>query len=101
MEEYTQPEGEVHLEPARENMPSEQPEVQPVTKQRRKKGKEKQQEGEEDKFGFLHLEEALCWKGVCRRKRVHPTYLTFQGINRAKRLGKILQTSKIWICSNR
>ena len=50
MEEYTQPEGEVHLEPARENMLSEQPEVQPVTKQQRKKVKEKQQEAEEDEF---------------------------------------------------
>ena len=50
MEEYTQPEGEVHLEHTRENRPSEQPEVQPVTKQQRKKGKEKQQEGEEDEF---------------------------------------------------
>ena len=60
MEEYTQPEGEVHLEPARENRPSEQPEVQPVTKQQRKKGKEKQQEEEEDEFV---LEEAFSiWK---------------------------------------
>ena len=50
MEEYTQPKGEVHLEHSRENRPSEQPEVQPVTKQQRKKGKEKQQEGEEDEF---------------------------------------------------
>ena len=50
MEEYTQPEWEVHLEPTRENRSSEQPEVQPVTKQQRKKGKEKQQEGEEDEF---------------------------------------------------
>ena len=50
MEEYTQPEGEVHMEPSRENRPSEQPEVQLVSKQQRKKGKEKQQEGEEDDF---------------------------------------------------
>ena len=50
MEEYTQPEEEVHLEPARDNRPSEQPEVQPVTKQQRRKGKGKQQEEEEDKF---------------------------------------------------
>ena len=50
MEEYTQPEGEVDLEPSRENRPSEQPEVQPVTKQQRRKGKEKHQEGEEDEF---------------------------------------------------
>ena len=56
MEEYTQPERGVHLEPARENRPSKQPEVQPVTKQQRRKGKEKQQEGEEDEFV---LEEAF------------------------------------------
>ena len=50
MEEYTQTEGEAHLEPTMENMPSEQPEVPPVTKQQRKKGKERQQEEEEDDF---------------------------------------------------
>ena len=60
MEEYTQPEGEVHLEPARENRPSEQPEVQPVTKQQRRKGKEKQQEEEEDEF--VSKEVFSIWK---------------------------------------
>ena len=60
MEEYTQPEGEVHLEPARENKQSEQPEVQPVTKQQRKKGKEKKQEGEEDEF--VSEEAFFIWK---------------------------------------
>ena len=50
MEEYTQTEGEVHLEPEGENRPSEQLEVQPVTNQQRKKGKETQQEVEEDEF---------------------------------------------------
>ena len=50
MEEHAQPEGEVHLEPTGENRPSEQPEVQPVARQQRKKGKEKQQEVEEDEF---------------------------------------------------
>ena len=47
---YTHTEGEVHLEPERENMQSKQPEVQQVTKQQRRKGKEKQQEVEEDEF---------------------------------------------------
>ena len=56
MEEYTQPEGEVHLEPLRENRPLEQPEVQQVSKQQRKRGKEKQKEKEEDEFV---LEEAF------------------------------------------
>ena len=60
MEEYTQPEGEVRLEPARENRPLEQREVQPVTKQQRKKGKEKQQEGEEDEF--VSKEAFSIWK---------------------------------------
>ena len=60
MEEYTQTEGVVHLEPTMENRPSEQPEVQPITKQQRRKGKERQQEEEEDEFV---LEEAFSiWK---------------------------------------
>ena len=60
MEEYTQPEGEVHLEPSRENRSSKQPEVQPVTKQQRRKGKEKHQEEEED--DFVSEEAYSIWK---------------------------------------
>ena len=60
MEEYTQPEGEVHMEPSRENRPLEQPEVQPVSKQHRKKGKGNQQEGEED--DFVSEEAYTIWK---------------------------------------
>ena len=60
MEEYTQPEGEVHLEPSRENRPLEQLEVQLVSKQQRKRGKEKQQEGEEDEF--VSEEAFSIWK---------------------------------------
>ena len=60
MEEYTQTEGEVHLEPTMENRPSEQPEVQPVTKQQRRKGKERQQEEEEDEF--VSEEAFSIWK---------------------------------------
>ena len=60
MEEYTQTEGEVHLEPARESRPSEQPEVQPVTKQQRRKRKERQQEEEEDEF--ISEEAFSIWK---------------------------------------
>ena len=60
MEEYTQPEGEVHLEPTMENRPSEQPEVQPVTKQQKRKGKGKQQEEEEDEF--VSKEAFSIWK---------------------------------------
>ena len=60
MEEYTQPEGEVHLEPSRENRSLEQPKVQPFTKQQGKKGKEKQQEGEEDYF--VSEEAFSTWK---------------------------------------
>ena len=60
MEEYTQPKGEVHLEPARENKPSEQPEVQSVTRQHKKKGKERQQEREEDEF--VSEEAFSIWK---------------------------------------
>ena len=60
MEEYAQPEGKVHLEHTRENRTSEKPEVQPVTKQQRKKGKEKQQEGDEDEF--VSEEAFSIWK---------------------------------------
>ena len=48
------------MEPSRENKPSEQPEVQPVTKQQRRKGKEKQQEEEED--DFVSEEAYSIWK---------------------------------------
>ena len=67
MEEYTQLEGEVHLEPARENRPSEQPEVQSVTKQHKKKGKERQQEGEEGEF--VSEEAISIWKKHYAGKR--------------------------------
>ena len=60
MEEYTQTEREVHLEPTMENRPSKQPEVQPVTKQQRRKGKERQQEEEEDEF--VSEEAFSIWK---------------------------------------
>ena len=56
MEEHAQPEEEVHLEPmgevhletTEENRTSEQPEVQPVERQQKRKGKERRQEEEED-----------------------------------------------------
>ena len=58
MEEHAQPEGEVHLEPTgevhlettEENMASEQPEVHPVERQQKRKGKERRQEEEKDEF---------------------------------------------------
>ena len=68
MEEHAQPEGEVHLEPTgevhlettEENRPSEQPEVRPVARQQKRKGKERRQEEEEDEFV---LDEAYSiWK---------------------------------------
>ena len=60
MEEYTQPEGEVCQEPTRENLPSEPSKVQPVSKQQRKRGKEKQQEEEKDEF--VSEEAFSIWK---------------------------------------
>ena len=60
MEEYIQPKGEVRQEPTRENVSSEQPEVQPVPKQQRKRGKEKQQEEEGDEF--VSKEAFSIWK---------------------------------------
>ena len=58
MEEHAQPEEEVHLEPTeevhreptKENSPSEQPEVRPVARQQKRKGKERRQEEKEDEF---------------------------------------------------
>ena len=58
MEEHAQPEEEVHLEPTEEvhrepteeNRHSEQPEVQPITRQQQRKRKESLQEEEEDEF---------------------------------------------------
>ena len=43
MEEHPQPEEEVHLELTEENRALEQPDVQPVARQQKKKGKERQQ----------------------------------------------------------
>ena len=68
MEEHAQLEGEVHLEPTgevhlettEENRPSEQPEVQPVVRQRKRKGKERRQEEEEDEF--VSEEAHSLWK---------------------------------------
>ena len=60
MEEYAPPEGEVHLKPTGEDRPTEQPKVQPVARQQKIKGKERQQEEEED---FFVSEEAYSiWK---------------------------------------
>ena len=48
MEEYAPPEGEVLLEPTGEDRLTEQPEVQPVTRQQKRKGNKRHQEEEED-----------------------------------------------------
>ena len=66
MEEYTQNEGETHLEPTMENRLSEQPEVPPVTKQQRRKGKERQQEEEED--DFVSEEAFSNWKKTMQER---------------------------------
>ena len=68
MEEHAQPEEEVHLEPTgevhlettEENRTSEQPEVQPVERQQKRKGKERRQEEEEDEF--VSEEAHSLWK---------------------------------------
>ena len=60
MEEYAPPEGEVHLEPTGEDKPTEQPEVQPVARQQKRKGKERQQEEEKD--DFVSEEAYSIWK---------------------------------------
>ena len=104
MEEHAQPEGEGHLEPTgevhlettEENRPSEQPEVQPVVRQQKRKGKERQQEEEEDEF--VSEEAHSLWKkfyagkGFIREKGIQSANLPVQRIDRAKRVGEILQT---------
>ena len=68
MEEHAQPEEEFHLEPTgevqlettEENRTSEQPEVQPVERQRKRKGNERRQEEEENEF--VSEEAHSLWK---------------------------------------
>ena len=60
MEEFSPPEGEVHLEPTGEGRPTEQPEVQLVARQQRRKGNERRQEDEED--DFISEEAYSNWK---------------------------------------
>ena len=48
------------METTEENRPSEQPEVQPVTRQQNRKGKERRQEEEEDEF--VSEEAHSLWK---------------------------------------
>ena len=60
MEEYTQPEGEVRQEPEGEVLLSEPTEVQLASKKQRKRGKEIQQEEEEDEF--VSEEAFSIWK---------------------------------------
>ena len=59
-EVHLEPTGEVHLEPTGENRPFEQPEVQPVARQQKRKGKERLQEEEEDEF--VSEEAYSIWK---------------------------------------
>ena len=59
-EVHLEPTGEVHLEPTGENRPSEQPEVQLVARQQKRKGKERLQEEEEDEF--VSEEAYSIWK---------------------------------------
>ena len=59
-EVHLQPTGEVHLQPTWENRPSEQPKVQPVARQQKRKGKERRQEEEEDEF--ISEEAYSIWK---------------------------------------
>ena len=68
MEEHAQLEEEVHLEPTEEvyrepteeNRPSEPPEVRPVARQQKRKGKKRRQEEKEDEF--VSNEAYFIWK---------------------------------------
>ena len=59
-EVHLEPTGEVHLETTEENRTSEQPEVQPVERHQKRKGKERRQEEEEDVF--VSEEAHSLWK---------------------------------------
>ena len=104
MEEYTQTEGEAHLEPTMENRPSEQPEVPPVTKQQRRKGKERQQEEEEDDFvseeAFSNWKKNYAGKGFVGERGFSQLISPFKELIEQRGWEKILQTSKIWLCSS-
>ena len=105
MEEYAQSEGEVHLEPTRENRPSEQPEFQPVTKQQRTKGKEKQQEEEEDEFvseeAFSIWKKHYAGKGFVGERGFSQLISPFKELIEQRGWGKFYKHKKIWICSSR
>ena len=47
---HLEPTEEVHLETTEENRTSEQPEVRPVARQQKRKGKERRREEKEDEF---------------------------------------------------
>ena len=98
MEEYTQPEGEVHLEPTRENRPSEQPEVQLVTKQQRRKGKEKQRAEEEDEFvseeAFSIWKKHYAGKGFVGEKGFNQLISPFKELIEQRGWGKFCKHQK-------
>ena len=58
-EVHLEPMGEVHLETTEENRPLKQPEVQPVVRQQKKKGKERRLEEEDE---FVSEEAHSLWK---------------------------------------
>ena len=97
-EEYTQPEGEVHLEPEGENRLSEQPDVQPVTKQQRKKGKEKQQETEEDEFvseeAFSNWKKHYAGKGFVGERGFSQLISPFKELIEQRGWGKFCKHQK-------
>ena len=98
MEEYIQTEEEVHLEPTMENRPSEQPEVQPVTKQQRRKGKERQQEEEEDEFvseeAFSNWKKNYAGKGFVGERGFSQLISPFKELIEQRGWGKFCKHQK-------
>ena len=98
MEEHAQPEGEVHLEPTKENRASEQPEVQPVARQQRKKGKERQQEEEEDEFvsdeAFSIWKKHYAGKGFVGERGFSQLISPFQELIEQRGWGKFCKHQK-------
>ena len=81
-----------------ENRPSEQPEVQPVTKQQRRKGKERQQEEEEDEFvseeAFSNWKKNYARKGFVRERGFIQLISPFKELIEQRGWGKFCKHQK-------
>ena len=106
MEEHAQPEGEVHLEPTgevhlkttEENKPSEQPEVRPVARQQKRKGKERLREEEEDEFvldeAYFNWRKHYAGKGFIGERGFSQLISSFKELIEQRGWGKLCKHQK-------